>query len=132
MATPALQTVAATARPEAATTAFASAVNRGDLEAAANCFSRDACLITPDSTAVNGRGEIRSILHQLIALETRIEIRQSSLLRAGDVALGFESWVVSSAGADGSQFSRALTPTLVLRRVEGDWKLAVAMPWAKR
>jgi len=51
---------------------------------------------------------------------------------AGEVALGTERWVVTSAGSDGEPFSRTLTPTMVMREVEGVWKLAVAMPWGRR
>jgi len=33
------------------------------VDAAAHCFANDACLVTPDATAVRGRDEIRPILH---------------------------------------------------------------------
>ena len=115
--------------PQEATRAFAASISRGDLDAAASCFAKDACLVTPDATAVRGRDEVRPILHQLIVLESRIEVQESSVLLAGEVALGSERWVVSSPGPDGGPFTRALTPTLVLRQIEGDWKIAVAMPW---
>lgn len=118
--------------PQESTRAFAASIGRGDLDAAAHCFAKDACLVTPDATAVRGRDEIRPILHQLIVLGSRIEVQESSVVLAGEVALGTERWVVTSPGSDGSSFTRALTPTLVLREVEGIWKIAVAMPWVKR
>jgi ketosteroid isomerase-like protein len=118
--------------PSETTLAFAESISRGDLHAAAHCFAKDACLITPDATAVRGREEIRPILHQLIAVESRIEVQESSVVLAGEVALGSERWLLTSAGSEGEPFTRALTPTMVMRQIEGAWKLAVAMPWGRR
>jgi ketosteroid isomerase-like protein len=115
--------------PQESTRAFAAAIGRGDLNAAAYCFAKDACLVTPDATAVRGRDEIRPILHQLIVLGSQIEVQESSVLAAGEVALGTERWLVTSPGSEGSPFTRALTPMLVLRQLEDVWKLAVALPW---
>jgi ketosteroid isomerase-like protein len=115
--------------PQESTRAFATSISRGDLDAAALCFAKDACLVTPDATAVRGREEIRPILHQLIVLESRIEVEESSILLAGEVALGTERWTVTSPGSEGGSFTRSLTPMVVLRQLEDVWKLAVALPW---
>lgn len=115
--------------PQESTRAFAASIGRADLDAAAYCFAKDACLVTPDATAVRGREEIRPILHQLIVVESQIEVQESSVLAAGEVALGTERWIVTSRGSEGDSFSRALTPMLVLRQLEDVWKLAVALPW---
>lgn len=119
-------------KPQEGTRVFAGAIGRGDLDAAAGCFAKDACLLTPDATTVRGREEIRPILHQLIVLRTRIEVQESAVVLAGEVALGSERWRIESAGSEGGTFTRTLTPTIVLRQVEGLWKLAVAMPWGRR
>ena len=118
--------------PEESTRALAASITRGDLEAATSCFAKDACLLTPDATVVRGREEIRRILHQLIAAGSQIEVQESSIVLAGEVALGTERWAMSSAGSEGEPFIRTLTPTVVLRQVEDVWKLAVAMPWGRR
>jgi uncharacterized protein (TIGR02246 family) len=118
--------------PGESTLAFAESISRGDLHAAAHCFAKDACLITPDATAVRGREEIRPILHQLIVVESRIEVQESSVVLAGEVALATERWQITSAGSEGAPFTRTLTPTMVMRQLEGVWKLAVAMPWGRR
>jgi ketosteroid isomerase-like protein len=118
--------------PQDCTRAFADFLNRGDLDGAAHCFTKDACLMTPDATAIRGREEIRPILHQMIVGESRIEVQESAVVMAGEVALGTERWLITSAGSAGEPFRRTLTPTMVLRRLEGVWKLAVAMPWGRR
>jgi ketosteroid isomerase-like protein len=115
--------------PQESTRAFAASISRGDLDGAAYCFAKDACLVTPDATAVRGRDEIRPILHQLIVLESEIEVQESSILPAGEVALGTERWLITSPGSDAAPFTRSLTPMVVLRELEGVWKLAVALPW---
>lgn len=126
-----MQAAATIATPEGVTRAFADSVTRGDLEAAARCFAKDACLVTPDATTVRGREDIRPILHQLIALGSRIEVQESSMLLAGEVAFGTERWSITTPGSGGEPFTRSLTPAMVLRRLEGTWKLAVAMPWRR-
>jgi ketosteroid isomerase-like protein len=118
--------------PRESTRALAASISRGDLDSAARCFAKDACLLTPDATAVRGREEIKPILHQLIVTGSRIEVQDSSIVLAGEVALGSERWLVTSAGSEGSPFTRTLTPTVVLRQIEDVWKVAVAMPWARR
>jgi ketosteroid isomerase-like protein len=118
--------------PRESTRALAASISRGDLDSAARCFAKDACLITPDATAVRGREEIKPILHQLIVTGSQIEVQDSSIVLAGEVALGSERWIVTSAGSEGAPFTRTLTPTVVLRQIEEVWKLAVAMPWVRR
>jgi ketosteroid isomerase-like protein len=120
---------APTASPRESTRAFAQAINAADLHTATYCFAKDACLVTPDATAIRGREEIRPILAQLIARQTRIEVLASSLLVAGEVALGSERWAIRSAGPEGSVFSQDSSPALVLRNLEGAWKLSIAAPW---
>lgn len=118
--------------PSESSRALAASISRGDLAAAAHCFTKDACLLTPDATAVRGREEIKPILHQLIVARSQIEVQDSSIVLAGEVALCNERWQVTSAGSEGAPFTRALTPTIVMRQIEDVWKLAVAMPWGRR
>jgi ketosteroid isomerase-like protein len=104
-------------------------ISAGNLSGAAACFARDACLLTQDSTAIHDRQHIRPLLAQLIARRARIEVEQSNLLYAGDVALAQERWTIEIDAAEGSRFAQACRPTLVLRQLEGQWKLALVAPW---
>src|SRR6476469_7834259 len=113
----------ATETPEQVTRAFAESVSRVDLRAATRCFAKDACLVTPDATTVRGREDIPPIPQQLITSGSRIEVQQSSMLLAGEIAFGTERWLITSPGSEGKPFTRSLTPTMVLRRLEGAWKL---------
>jgi ketosteroid isomerase-like protein len=118
--------------PQEGTIAFTKAINEANLEAATRCFARDGCLITPDSTAIFGREDVRPVLAQLISRRSRIDVQARSILVAGEVALGSERWQISSPGVNGTVFEQVASPRLVLRYLEGAWKLAIAAPWGLR
>jgi ketosteroid isomerase-like protein len=105
-------------------------IGSGNLDAATRCFTRDACLLTPDATAIHDREHIRPLLAQLIARRIRIEVEQSSVLIAGDVAFVRERWQVSAHGAAGSSlYEHYCDPSLVLKRIEDSWKVSIAALW---
>jgi ketosteroid isomerase-like protein len=108
---------------------LAQLLNVGNLDAAAACFARDACLLTPDATAIHDRQHIRPVLAQLIARRAQIAVEQSNVIVAGDVAFVRERWLVQAIGAAGSHFEQACDPALVLREVEGSWKISIAALW---
>lgn len=112
--------------------ALAAALGVGDLEAAIACFATDSCLVTPDATTVSGRGAIRGVLAQLIAQATQISIESSSTLIAGNVVFVNQRWRISLGVSPDASYTQVVNPILVLRRVEGDWKLAIAAPWSRR
>jgi ketosteroid isomerase-like protein len=82
-----------------------------------------------DATAIHGRDQIRPALAQLIARGTQIEVALSNVLVAGDVAWARERWTIRAEGPEGSQFESTANPVLVMHRIEGRWKLAIAVPW---
>jgi len=103
-------------------------IGSGNLDAATGCFARDACLLTPDATAIHDREHIRPLLAQLISRRVRIEVEQSNVLVAGDVAYVRELWQVSTQ-AGGSRYEHSCDPSLVLKRIEGSWKISIATLW---
>lgn len=117
------------ANPDGALSMFTAALSRGDLQAAARCFTREGCLITPDGTAVHGRSEISGVLAQLIARGTQIEIDRVVVRRAGDVALASGHVTMRSDAPEGTQFVQACDPMMVFQRIEDAWKVAVIAPW---
>jgi ketosteroid isomerase-like protein len=108
---------------------FVQALSIGDLDTATACFARDGCLITADATAVHGRDRIRPLIAQLVARRTEIKVEFSHVVRAGDVVIANECWKVRSGGGEAPQVEQVLNPMLVLRRIEAQWKLAIAAPW---
>jgi ketosteroid isomerase-like protein len=120
------------AEPERVSQYLTRALSIGNLDAAAACFARDACLITPDGTAVHGRERIRPVLAQLILARAKVAVELSSTLVAGDVALTCERWTIRSPAADGKDLVQSTDPTFVLRWIEEEWKLALVAPWGWR
>lgn len=108
---------------------FLAALNAGELKRATLYFARDACLVTPDATAIRGREEIRSILGQLIASNTYIEVQSASLLVAGDTALACEPWLIRTRVPGAAPLQQLCRATSVLRQIEGRWKLEIVAPW---
>ncbi|MGN6215336.1 MAG: YybH family protein [Solirubrobacterales bacterium] len=116
-------------REEASHPPLSRLLSAGDLRGVGACLARDACLLTPDGTAVHGRDSVRRVLAQLIAAGVRIEVEHSRVLATGDTALARERWSVSSNGVDGARVRGCLCPTLSLQRIEGAWKVAILVLW---
>jgi ketosteroid isomerase-like protein len=108
---------------------FVEALGGRELERAANCFGRDACLITPDQTAIHGRERIRPVLSQMIERRTVIVVEESVVLSAGDLVLASERWTIRCDAPGGGRYALASTPRLVLRRRGIEWKLEIAALW---
>ena len=119
----------ATHAPQQSVLGFVQAINDGDLRAALELLAEDARLVTPDATVIEGREEIRAVLAQLAAKGTRIEVRESSFLVSGRVALASERWAIQYAGAGEGGFERTSTAITVLHRAGAIWKVAIAAPW---
>jgi uncharacterized protein (TIGR02246 family) len=115
---------------ETALYALVAALGKGDLPAAAACFTREGCMVTPDGTSVHGREQISALLAQLIARRTEIEVQQLVVRRAGDVALASGRLTLRSDATEGTRIAQPCDPTLALHRVEGRWKIAVLAPWS--
>lgn len=64
----------------------------------------------------------------MVVRRTEVEVDLSNSVSAGDVMLVNERWQVR-VGEGSAQFEQTLYPTLVLRRIEADWKLSIAAPW---
>lgn len=115
--------------PQQSVLALVEALNSANLRAAIDCFADEACLVTPDATAVEGRGEIRAVLAQMTARGVQIAVLRSSFLVAGRVALGSERWAIRHASAGEEGFEQVSSATMVLHRAGALWKLAIAAPW---
>jgi ketosteroid isomerase-like protein len=115
--------------PERTSLAFAEALNAGDLRAASSFFAREACLLTPDATVIRGREDIRAILVQLIVGRVQVLVEAQGMLAAGDMALSTERWTIRSNGGNAAPHIQTSSSTIVLRHLEGSWKLLVLAPW---
>lgn len=118
--------------PGKACLSFPAAVSAGELDVAAACFARDGCLITPDATAIHGRESIRRVLAQMIIRRTEIEVELSTAVGASEVVLIHQRWRIRSGEQTDERFEQIADAILILRWVEGAWKLSIAAPWGYR
>jgi uncharacterized protein (TIGR02246 family) len=116
--------------PDVVVAALGAALRRGDADAAAALFSRHGCFVSPDATVIQGRQGVRDFLRQIVDLASDLTIEQRTMLTAGDVAVGSESWTMR-VGAGPRALRRTSRSTIVLARVEGSWRIAVADPWRR-
>lgn len=117
------------ATPRLVCEAFCRAINDGDLDAALACFSADGCLVWADGTATFGETAMRQRLDELISVGARIEIEIAGVIVAGDLALAHERWRISYGGKLDQAAAKAPGPTMVLRLIAGEWRIAIAAPW---
>lgn len=101
--------------PAYASRVFTSELERRDLRAATAALTRDACFLTRDATAINGREEIRVVLAQLIARRPLFQIEPYSLLSLGDLVLARERWTMHFQVEAAAPLREATNTTLLLR-----------------
>lgn len=118
------------ATPRLACEILSRAINEGDLEAAIACFAPGAALVDPDGSAAQGTEAIRARLSGLVSVAARVEIALAGVLVASDIALAHERWDISY-GNQRSHPPRGASPTLVLRLIGGEWRIAIACPWGQ-
>lgn len=75
------------------------------------------------------RAPWRRRLGELIARRAQVRIELDGVLAAADVALAHGRWRISYGDRLDSSADRASGPTLVLRLIAGEWKVAIAAPW---
>jgi ketosteroid isomerase-like protein len=114
--------------PDEVVDGFGAALCAGDVGTATALFSRHGCFVTPDSTVIRGRREIRDCLRQFVDMAGELTIDRRTMLIAGDVAIGSEYWTLRFDGGTGP-VSRTSRSTIVLGRVEGIWRIGVIDPW---
>lgn len=119
------------ASPEATVRTFVAALQGARLSVALECFAEQSCLVTPDATAVSGRGPIGDLLAQLISQSTQIVIESSGAVVAADLAFVTQRWRIAVGRGSDHAHSWEVVPVLVLRRCRAEWRLAIAAPWGR-
>jgi len=117
------------ATPRHVCEALARALTAGDSGAALACFCPDACLIGADGTAAHGAAAIHAGLRELIGAGAQVRIDLYGVVVAGEVAIASERWSAYRGGAPDPRTAQVPTPTLVLRRIREEWRIAIAAPW---
>jgi hypothetical protein len=76
-----------------------------------------------------GEHALQASLAQLIGAGAEVRVELRGVFVAEDLALAHERWQISYGGAPDPRLAHAPCPSLVMRLLEGEWKLAIAAPW---
>lgn len=116
--------------PAAIHSAFADAVNGGDLERLTALFDREAVVIERTGARTSGTAAIRRHLEELLALEPKMRIEATHAFPNGDVALLCSRWTAVASTPDGSEVQLDFRGSEVARRDgSGAWRLFIDDPW---
>lgn len=117
--------------PETTVTLFCEAMNRGDLDSLLALYEDNACLVPqPHEQPAHGKAAIRQALLPFLALQPKIDIQRTTIVRADDIALLRSAWRLTGTGPDGSPFQMAHEATDVARRQpDGSWKFVIDHPF---
>jgi uncharacterized protein (TIGR02246 family) len=112
---------------------FGRHLNAGDLDALAALYEPQASLVGQDGTVAQGSTAIREGLAGFIAMQPRITMNVTKVVRAGDdLAILYNDWSLAAKGPDGKAVTMAGKAIEVVRRQrDGSWLFAVDDPFAR-
>jgi uncharacterized protein (TIGR02246 family) len=117
------------ATPATLLSAFLSAVNAHDLDAAVALWREDAAIVQADGEALRGRDAVARALRALIDSRFEIDTEVASIVEAGDVALISGTLTISGESEDGRRFSHSSSSVVIYRRDSDGWRIALDAPW---
>jgi ketosteroid isomerase-like protein len=103
------------------------AFNAGDLDALADLYDPDACLLAEDGSAATGADAIRQVYGPLIGLGGRISLTTRHAVEVGDLALLSNSWTFEIGGVP---VASAVTAEVAKRQPDGSWRYLIDNPYA--
>ncbi|MBY0280310.1 SgcJ/EcaC family oxidoreductase [Candidatus Binatia bacterium] len=117
--------------PEDLDRLFAEGVNAGDAAAVAALYESDGVLVF-QGTTFQGPEQIRGFLEGMIAAKPEITMNVKHVVRAGDVAVLYNDWTMTTTGADGkTETSSGKAIEVVRRQPDGSWKYVIDDPNAR-
>lgn len=119
------------ATPRLACEALARAINARDLGAALECFAPGAALVGAEGTVAQGEHALRASLAQMIEAGAEVRVELRGVLVAEDLALAHERWQISYGGVPDPRLAHSHCPSLVMRLIEAEWRIAIAAPWGQ-
>jgi uncharacterized protein (TIGR02246 family) len=116
--------------PAAIHSAFADAVNAGDLDGLVSLFHEQAVVVERTGSRTSGTAAIRRHLEELVALEPKMRIEATFAFPNGDVALLCSRWTAVATAPDGHEVTLDFRGSEVAcRDANGSWRLFIDDPW---
>jgi len=106
------------------------AINRGDANAAAALYEKEAVMVAQPGALAAGASALRQALAGFIALKPTLTMEARELVQTGDLALYLSRWNLRGTGPDGKEVRMNGSSTDVLRRQsDGRWLIVIDNPW---
>jgi uncharacterized protein (TIGR02246 family) len=112
--------------PEEVSTAFAAAINAGDVTAALALWGEDAVVVGLEGHAIAGRAAIEAALEALVASSTTVEIDVSHIYPAGNIAVAVGTLTLNPGNGSAHRSSSVVVYS---RAADGSWRVAIDAPW---
>ena len=109
----------------------AKALSSGDLEAGISLYEADAVFIPPGQPAsepVRGKGAIREVASQFLALDPTLTIEPKKVIESGDIALVTGDWTLTGKGPDGDVRMSGTYTDVMRRQADGTWLFVIDNP----
>jgi ketosteroid isomerase-like protein len=109
-------------RPEDMNSAFADAVNSGEVERVLALYEREALLAPQPGARASGVAEIRTALEELLTLGGTMTSSNLWCMQVGELALLQGEWRLSGTAPDGSPLElSSRTAEVARRQPDGSW-----------
>jgi ketosteroid isomerase-like protein len=119
-----------TPTPFEATTQFAQAMNRGDIETALGLYEPSASLVVKPGVVVTGTPALREALKEFAALKPVLTSEGQQIVEAGDVALSCVQWTLRGTDPAGNPVRMSgRSADIIRRQTDGNWLIALDNPW---
>lgn len=121
--------------PSATVRTFVAAMNRGDLDAALDCYAPDAVFVAEPGQTLRDRSAIREALDGMLAMQPTLVTATACVFEIGDTALYHGAWTMTAPAPEDADFHMKTVrmegrSSDVLRRFpDGKWMIVVDNPW---
>ncbi len=117
--------------PEELPRLFAEAFSAHDLDAAVALYEPGATLIPLPGQVVTGTEAIREALSATLALEPKFDLEFNHAFEAGDIALVFSDWTLSTTDPNGNAVGEmeGRTTDVARRQPDGSWLFVIDDPY---
>jgi uncharacterized protein (TIGR02246 family) len=102
--------------PQAVLQSIVDGINTGDLDALMTLYEPDAVFATEPGKQINSFAGIREALSNFIAAKGKLDLKVTSVLEGGGLALVTTVWSFVGTGPDGQPLKLAAKSADVLRR----------------
>jgi uncharacterized protein (TIGR02246 family) len=116
--------------PEDVHPLFARHFAAADMAGLLSLYEPDAVLLPQPGVVARGHAAIRDALGNFLAMKGTFRLHGSTIVQAGDVAIGYVKWTLDAKAADGSPIHlEGQTSDVMRRHADGHWLIAIDSPF---